>query len=189
MVNVWKGLRKKFYTAVRKSSIFAITCGCDTVQHLAVDVQNDFCIVVYNERYFWTIIFPLGTVFSHCLRLYSTQKSLLEEWITCGNASGRDSNITINTPMGTDSWTSSKSSAIFVLRKTRPMFSWELSAICLMPAARLVILLGVRESLDNKGGVRFCDNVAASRSLAFASRISVVRSSRRSASRKSISAR
>ena len=69
------------------------------------------------------------------------------------------------------------------------MFSYEPSAICLIPAARLLILFGVRESLDNMGGVSSCDEPAASRSRAFASRISVVRSSRRSASRYSISAR
>lgn len=95
---------------------------------------------------------------------------------TCGKASGRDSKMTISTPIGTVFWTKSKVSDTFVCRTTLPTMLWlELvkkklplaiwvplglndilnyldSAIWLRPFAKDCSFPWVRASLDNRAG-------------------------------------
>lgn len=100
---------------------------------------------------------------------------------TWGRLSGRDSNITRRTPIGTVICLSSNPSANLVLLKTRPTFSKESSAICRRPALKD---FNLPEERDNRESNAFARPVllAASRSFALASRISFCRVSSKSAS-------
>ena len=63
--------------------------------------------------------------------------------ITCGRQSGRDSNITSSTPIGTLSWTSSRSFITRIFLITFPITSSSsiLLASCFKPAGHICVLL------------------------------------------------
>lgn len=99
---------------------------------------------------------------------------------TCGKLSGRDSKITNSTPIGTVICCSSRPSANLVRRSTRPTLFSESFAICRSPELRDFSLAVVRERRESSALARLA-LLAASKSSAFAARISDCLDSSRSA--------
>ena len=100
--------------------------------------------------------------------------------LTWGRQSGRDSNITRSTPIGTLICTSSNLSASSVLRSTWPKMSSEVTLFpsCLRPSATPLSLASERLRRDLRGAER---PAASPKSLLLAARTSADLSTRRSA--------
>ena len=73
---------------------------------------------------------------------------------TWGSASGRDSKMTIRTPMGTVFWTTSRVLEILVLLTTLFTLSKLLSAICISPVLRDSSLARDRASLGREKNMK-----------------------------------
>ena len=75
----------------------------------------------------------------------------MNEWLTWGRTSGRDSKMTSRTPIGTVTWVNSSPGANSVRRITLPTMSRLLSAICFNPSLKLFSLPGVNVSRLRNG--------------------------------------